>query len=234
MRRFARSVSVVVLVGFLVSGVAAVQGRLTSMKDASWFKPRLSYLPESEDLKPYLLGFETVFAGYLWIKTMLYFSEHFYGDRDFRWLVTMVDMTSKLNPRFLPPYEFAGLMLPEFCDAPDAARVILERGVTEFGPRERKLPFYLGWLYYRYFGDRVAAARYLSLAAQWGGKPYIAALAASMYADAGRDFEARAFLAGLHAQSDNPAVKRELERKLQELEEGRAGRERAFGRKLDR
>jgi hypothetical protein len=202
----------------LLAATIVVQHRLTACKDATWVAERMSFIPRSDKVKPYMLGYETVYAQYLWIRTMLYFGEHYDGDRDFRWLVSMVDMVTRLNPRFYPAYEFAGLMLPRFGNAPDAARVILERGIFHLGADHYKLAFYLGWLYYQQYGDYDRAAEYLSLAgAHPDAPPHIAALAATFYRRAGKSGAARAFLASVYQAAENPMVRRALARKMAHL-----------------
>ncbi len=197
----------------------AVQRRLTAFKDESWFAERMSYVPQSDKLQPFLLGYDSVYANYLWIRTMLYFGEHYDGDRDFRWLSSMVDIVTRLNPRFYPAYEFAGLMLPRFGQAADAARVILERGVFFLGARHYKIPFYLGWLYYSEYRDYATAAEYLSLAARRpDAPPHVIGLAATFFQRAGQPRTARQYLVSVYAAAENPVVRRIVAEKLAALD----------------
>ncbi len=208
----------VVACAVIYSTLFATQQKLTALKDKTWFKERMSYLPQTEKVKPFLLGFSSTYANYLWIKTMLYFGEHYESDKDYVWLVTMVDMVTRLNPYFYPAYEFAGVMLPTHLNNPDAARIILNRGITFLGSSKYSLPFYLGWMYYTKYDNPEEAARYLSLAAQSkNAPPFYAGLTATLYRDAGKKDLALEFLYSAYYSSENPAVKKTIKDKIEEL-----------------
>ncbi len=215
-----------VLVSFLIilagavlyTSLFATQQKLTSLKDDSWLKEHMSYLPQTETIKPFLLGFSTTYANYLWIRTMLYFGEHYETDKDYTWLVTMVDMVTRLNPYFYPAYEFAGVMIPSLNNNPDAARIILNRGITHLGTTRYSLPFYLGWLYYDKYRNYEQAAQFLSLAAHSkNAPPFYAALAATFYTNAGKKDYALQFLYTAYYSSENPAVKNMVRDKIKML-----------------
>ncbi|MBD3316683.1 MAG: hypothetical protein GF344_12915 [Chitinivibrionales bacterium] len=218
MRTNASTILCLCAAALLLPAIVPVQEHLTASKDASWFKERMSYLPRTDKIVPFIPGFRTTLAAYLWIRTMLYFGEHYEKDSDFRWLVTMVDMVTKLNPHLYPAYEFAGVILPTLGDDPDAARIILERGLTHLGAKQYRIAFYLGWLYYDHYRDYERAADYLALAAVHEDAPgYLAALAASSYNEAGRRATSIRFLLRLRESSRNPSVQRVVEHKLKEL-----------------
>ncbi|MBD3344275.1 MAG: hypothetical protein GF401_04345 [Chitinivibrionales bacterium] len=200
----------------LVGSIIAVQNKLTNSKDASWYKESMAYLPQSHKIKPYLLGFHTTFANHLWIKTMLYFGKHYDTDRKYPWLVSMVDIVTRLNPRFFPAYEFAGLMLADHSKNPEAARIILKRGISVFGTRRWKLPFYLGWLHFQHYNDKETAAIYLKLASKNEKAPaYVHGLAASFMYHAGKKEQALLFLKSLYSSTENPRIKEHIKRKLE-------------------
>lgn len=204
--------------GVIYTSIFATQQKLTGIKNDEWLKERMTYLPESNTLQPYLLGFSTTYANYLWIRTILYFGEHYDTDKDYTWLVTMVDMVTRLNPYFYPAYEFAGVMLPSFSNDPDAARIILNRGISYLGDTKYSLPFYLGWLYYDKYDDYEQAAQYLTLAAHnKSAPPFYTALAASFYANAGKKDYALQFLYTAYYSSENPAVKKTVKDKIAAL-----------------
>jgi len=203
-----------VIAGLFIS-LGRLQTVLTSSKDPSWFTERMSYLPSSDKIESLFLGYTSAYADYLWIRTMLYFGSHYMTDKDYPWLVAMVDMVTKLNPRFYPAYEFAALMIPDFCHNPDAARVILDRGISAFGASNWKLPFYLGWLYYREYHDKVRAAYYLQLASQDPKvAPYIVGLTARFLRDAGLHDQSRRFLLTMYETAENPRVREHIRQKL--------------------
>ena len=199
------------------------QNRLTAIRSKLWAPSSMSLIPQCEKIRPYLLGFHTVYADYLWLRTTIYFGSHFITDQQYKWLVHMVDLVTRLNPNFYPAYEFAGLMLPDICKDPDAARVILERGVSSTVERKWKLYYYLGMIYYRYYDDRQTAASYIARAAAQPNSPgyKMAGVAATLFKKAGAPEEGREFLEALYAASENPEVKRYILAKLRAFSSSR-------------
>jgi hypothetical protein len=204
-------------IAVLYGGVLSTQKKLTGLRSRLWAPSSMAFVPQSEKVRPYLLGFHTVYADYLWIRTTIYFGSHFLTDQKYTWLVHMVDLVTRLNPDFYPAYEFAGLMIPDICKDPSAARVILERGVSSNVERKWKLYYYLGMVYYRYYDDRKTAASYIALAASYPNSPAyrMAGIAATMFRKAGAPEEGKEFLELLYTASENPEVKRYIQGKLQ-------------------
>jgi hypothetical protein len=208
----------IVLCAVAAATAVFLQTRLTAIKPPSFLEERMTYLPRSELLKPFLLGFSSTYADFLWIRTNLYFGGHYLTDREYPYLIHMVDMVTRLNPHYYPAYEFAGLIIPDLCRSPDAARVILERGIGEWGQRSWKLPFYLGWIYFKYYRDPETAGRYLALAAQSPHVPsFIIGLAATMFRDAGKPRLGTEYLLAMYQATQNPGVRKVIEDKLRQL-----------------
>jgi hypothetical protein len=172
----------------------------------------MAYLPQSDKISPWFLGFKTAFADFLWIKTTLYFGGHLLDDKQYPWLIDMVDMVTRLNPHFYPAYEFAGLLLPEVCKNPMAGEILLQRGVCASVPKKWKLYFYLGMLYYKYYGDYKTAALYLATAAQLPQAPTskLLGIATAMISKAHSVKTTEAFEYLLYSTSENPEVRRYL------------------------
>jgi len=192
------------------------QNRLTAARPALWSAERMSFLPKTALISRFTFGFTTTYSSYLWIRTVLYFGDHFLTDKEYPWLVRMVDVITKINPGFYPPYEFAGLLLPDLCGAPGASRVILERGLSHFGPRQWKIPFHLGMIQYQWYNDNRSAADYFALAARMPGAQShkLAALAATFYTRAGATETGIELLRFMYQTSEDPAVKKHLEEKI--------------------
>jgi hypothetical protein len=205
----------------LFTGIVLINKRLTAMRAASPVLESMAYLPGSERITPFMLGFNTTYAHYLWIKTVIYTGDHIGGDRQFGWLIQMVDMITRLHPHFQEAYEFAGLMIPDLCGNPDAAMIILQRGINVYGDTKWNIPFYLGMLYYKYYKDNERAAAYISIAAQAPSehRGKLAALAATFYNKADKGGDALGVLAFLYETSENPEVKRHIAAKMEELAE---------------
>ena len=216
-----KTIYTIIIAALLFSGIVAANVRLTAIRasDPARKLESMAYLPGSERVKPFMLGFNTTYAHYLWISAMIYFGDHIEGDRQFKWLTQMIDMITRLHPYFHEAYEFAGLMIPDYCGDPDAARVILERGMNALGGVRWNIPFYLGMLYSRYYDDPERAAQCFTAAARVPGPQSgkLARLAASFYENAGRGDEAMDVLLFLLETSENPEVRRHIEGKIEEM-----------------
>jgi len=207
------------IIAVLFAGIIAANERLTAIRGSGPLLESMAYLPGSERVKPFMLGFNTTYAHYLWIKTVIYSGERMEGDRQFTWLIQMLDMITRLHPHFNEAYEFAGLMVPDLCHNPDAAMVILERGMNVFGSTKWNIPFYLGMLHHKYYKDPARAAAAFSVAAQAPGEHQakLASLAATFYDNADRDADAVDILAFIYETSENPDVKKHIAAKIDEL-----------------
>jgi hypothetical protein len=213
-----KSIIIIVILMALCCCVA-LQKSIVSRYGNTMSKESLTYLPSNEQIKPFLLGFETSFANYLWIRTILYFGHHYTSDHNFRWLDNMVDIVSKLNPYFYPVYEFSGLMLPEITGNIDMARIMLERGIFYLGDKKWNPAFYLGMLYYKYYDDKITAAQYFTIALNAKNAPAekLISLANSFLAKAGDKDQSLAMAAFLYQTSENPEVKKYLAESFQKL-----------------
>ncbi|MBN1981884.1 MAG: hypothetical protein JW795_10145 [Chitinivibrionales bacterium] len=205
---------IAVLVVVFVSMIC-LQKKITALKASATPTERIAYLPQPEKIKPFLLGFSQTYSHYLWIRTVLYFANHYFSDNNYPWLITMIDIVTKLDPYFYPAYEFGGVMISQLTAHPDAAIIILNRGIFHLGVKTYKLPFYLGWLYYAQYDDADMASHYLSLASHAPDvPPYLPALTATLFSRVGKQEQARAFLTAAYNAAENPRVKKSIEEKL--------------------
>jgi len=201
---------------FVWGSIVFTQNKLTHLRKGLWAPSSMTLFPQSEKIKPYLMGFHTAYANYLWIRTTIYFGSHFITDQQYEWLIHMVDIVTKLNPNFYPAYEFAGLIIPDVCNNPKAAQIILQRGISSNIDRKWKLYYYLGMIYYRYFNDKKTAALMISQAAMQKNSPgyKMAGIAASLFKKSGSPEEGLELLYFLHNTSENPEVKKFIEGKI--------------------
>jgi hypothetical protein len=212
MRTKALGAALVILIVLLFASVLFMQKNLSPLYYASNVAPSMAYLPQSEKIRPWLLGFHTVYADFLWIKTTLYFGGHLLSDRQFPWLVQMIDIVTRLNPDFFPAFEFGGLLIPEVCKNPNAGRIILERGLCSHFEKKWKLYFYLGMLYNRYFNDNGKAALCFAVAAQLPGAPEekLVKLSRHFLMESPGSSQTNQLLQLMYSTSENPAVRRYL------------------------
>ena len=218
MRRARAFAAMIILLIVIFGSIIYLQNRLSAMSRTFQQPPSMAYVPESEKIRPWFLGFHTAFADFLWIKTTIYFGSHVIGDRQFPWLLQMVDIVTRLNPSFYPAYEFGGLLVPKICNNPLAGRIILERGVCQPLEKKWKFYFYLGMLYYEYYDDYEKAAMCIATAAQLPGAPTVklTGLAKHFFKKSFDSSQADQFLMFMYATSENPEVKRYLMGKIKE------------------
>jgi hypothetical protein len=216
MRRLRAFVGIFGLLLAIFGLIILTQNKLTDMSSVLRQPPSMAYVPESEKIRPWFLGFHAAFADFLWIKTTIYFGSHLLGDQQYPWLVKMVDMVTRFNPYFYPAYEFGGLVLPEISHNPNAGRIILERGICVRLEKKWKLYFYLGMLYYKYFDDYMRAAVYIATAAQLPGAPVekLSGIAESMFKKSAGYGQDEHFMQFMYATSENPEVQRYLKNKF--------------------
>lgn len=211
-----RSVILMTLSVLSITGICFTQKNLTAITGPSWSQESMTYLPGQNRIENALLGFQSTVSHYLWIRTVLYFGSHYITDRNFPWLVQMVDIITRLNPYFYPAYEFAGLMIPDLCRNPDASRAILERGIFYLGDTRWNIAFYLGTIYYKYYDDPETAAQYYALASRVPGENShkLAGLASSYYRKSGKAQEGKNLLLFMYETSESPDVKKYLKDRL--------------------
>ncbi|MBN1578145.1 MAG: hypothetical protein JW913_16410 [Chitinispirillaceae bacterium] len=210
-----------VIAGIIAIGAAInfLQSGLHRTAGPQWQQESMTYLPQGERIKPALLGFETTVAHYLWIRTIIYFGGHLMTDDKYPWLIDMLDIITRLCPWFFPAYEFAGIMVPDVCHNPEAARIILERGLTYLGAKKFNIAFTMGMVHYRYYDDRKTAAHYIARAAMAADAPRekLAPMANAFFTKAGSPAEGFRVLLFAYETSDNPDVRRHLAKKIEEL-----------------
>lgn len=219
MRRGSTIIACIAFLACLYGADFLVQNKLSEISASVKVPRSMAYVPESDKIRPWLLGFHTVYADYLWIRTTLYFGGHLMGDRDFNWLTRMIDIITRLNPRFYPAYEFGGLLLPKICKTPEVSKIILQRGICANIEKKWKLYFYLGMLYFEQYDDYENAARCIATAAQLPGAPArkLIGLAVALHNKSPGPANNGQFLALLYNTSENPEVKRFLLEQLKAL-----------------
>lgn len=202
------------------TAILLLQNNLRRHTGPQWQQESMTYLPQGERIKPALLGFETTVAHYLWLRTIIYFGGHLMTDGTYPWLINMLDIITRLCPWFYPAYEFAGIMVPDVCHNPEAARILLERGLTHLGAKKFNVAFTMGMIFYRHYQDRKTAAHYFARASMAADAPQekLAAMANAFFTRAGSPEEGLRFLLFSYESTDDPEVRRHLAKKIAEAE----------------
>lgn len=214
-----RFIAWLILFHLLILSCYRVQVWLESIRPQDHAE-RMLYLPSGSLLKPMALGFDNLLADVLWIRAVVYFGGHYMTDKRYPWLYHILDLVTTLDPRFEMPYEFGGIVLAMDEKAVDKSIAILRKGIKQH-PNYWRFPFYLGFDYFYLLGDMKTAAGYMEQAAQLPGcPPYVPRLAASMkYQTAGPAIALR-FLQEIYDHTQDPRIKKEVSRKIEELQQG--------------
>ncbi len=120
------------------------------------------YLRSSRVLRRLSLGYTGLLADIYWTRAVQYFGEqHHNGSGDFRLLAPLLEVTTELDPRILPAYQFGANFLapkpPNGAGLPGAALSLMKYGI-EHNPDQWRLYYNLGFLYYTEFKDYAKAA----------------------------------------------------------------------------
>ncbi len=182
---------------------------------------RLLYLPTGKFLKPLCLGYEALVSDFLWLKAIVYFGGHYLTDRSYKWLAHILDIVTTLDPYFVYPYEFGGIILALEEGNYQQSTALMEKGL-QYHSEYWRLYFYLGFNYFFYHRNAKKASFYMSKAASLPGHPaYLPKLAASLLTKAGEKDEALSFLIQLYKNTDDEWLKDKIKQKIDDLLAGR-------------
>ena len=120
------------------------------------------YLRSSKVLRRLSLGYTGLLADIYWTRAVQYFGEqHHNGSSDFRLLAPLLEVTTELDPKLLPAYQFGANFLapkpPNGAGLPGAALFLMKYGI-EHNPEQWRLYYNLGFLYYTELKDYDKAA----------------------------------------------------------------------------
>jgi tetratricopeptide (TPR) repeat protein len=121
------------------------------------------YISSPRVLRRMSLGYTGLLADIYWTRAVQYFGDqHYGGSGDFRLLAPLLEVTTQLDPKLLPAYEFGANFLapkpPSGAGLPGAALSLMKYGI-EHNPDQWRLYYNLGFLYYTEFKDYAKAAQ---------------------------------------------------------------------------
>jgi len=151
----------VAVLSLSMAGALAALHAIDHMRRGSVAQDAL-YLRSSKVLRRLSLGYTGLLADIYWTRSVQYFGEqHQSGTGDFRLLAPLLEVTTELDPRLLPAYQFGANFLapkpPSGAGLPGAALSLMKYGV-EHNPDQWRLYYNLGFLYYTEFKDYAKAA----------------------------------------------------------------------------
>jgi hypothetical protein len=154
------------------------------------------YLRSPKTLRQLSLGYTGLLADIYWTRAVQYFGEqHHSGSGDFRLLAPLLEVTTELDPKLLPAYQFGANFLapkpPSGAGLPGAALSLMQFGVKH-NPDQWRLYYNLGFLYYTELHDYAKAADAFAQGAKLPvHHPFMPILAARMAEHAGEFDTAR-------------------------------------------
>jgi tetratricopeptide (TPR) repeat protein len=120
------------------------------------------YISSPRVLRRISLGYTGLLADIYWTRAVQYFGEqHHRNSGDFRLLAPLLEVTTELDPKLLPAYEFGANFLapkpPSGAGLPGAALSLTKYGIAH-NPDQWRLYYNLGFIYYTEFKDYAKAA----------------------------------------------------------------------------
>ncbi len=148
------------------------------------------YIPSPKVVKRMSLGYSGVLADIYWTRVVQYFGEkHRAKSKQYLILAPLLDMTTTLDPKLLPAYEFGSVFLaqkaPEGAGDPAAAAKLVEKGIQE-NPEAWRLYYDLGYIYWLELKDPAKAADAFERGSKIpGAHPWMRVMAAALAGHAG-------------------------------------------------
>jgi len=149
------------LMAACAAGAVAMRGPLGEA-NAGRRLPGMRYVPQPRLARLLSLGHRSTTADLLWLSAIGDLSRDF-GDpqRKRRWLDTVFDAITELEPTFSTVYSFGATFFTLITPDPDRAVELLKRGVAR-NPRDIRLAIELAMAHYMNDKDREATLRVLS------------------------------------------------------------------------
>ncbi len=153
-------IATMVLLFSMAGGVAAIRA-IDRLRRGSIAQEAL-YLRSTKVLRRMSLGYTGLLADIYWTRAVQYFGEQHHSESgDFRLLAPLLEVTTELDPKLLPAYQFGANFLapkpPSGAGLPGAALTLMQYGI-EHNPDQWRLYYNLGFLYYTEFKDYAKAA----------------------------------------------------------------------------
>lgn len=201
----------------LAVGLHWLQGELDRARSVKPEIQEFLYLPSGEQMKLASLGYEQVAADLLWLKAVQVMGERKVSEQAGRWLFRALDVVTTLDPSFVQVYEAGGIALTTMVVLPEESNRLLEKGMV-YNPTVWKLPFLIGFNHYFELRDDAKAADYIARASRLpGAPPYLAPLAARLYAASREPQVALDFLAQAYEQTTEENVREVIAQRIKEV-----------------
>jgi len=169
------------------------------------------YIRSAKALRRLSLGYTGLLADIYWTRAVQYFgAQHHKQARDFHLLLPLLQVTTELDPRLIPPYQLGANFLspkpPNGAGMPAEALKLLQYGIAH-NPDQWRLYYELGFLYYTEFKDYGKAASAFTAGAKLPiTHEFMPVLAARMAQHAGEFDTARMLWYTTYQSSNQPDI----------------------------
>ena len=196
----ARKAALAVLVAVCIAGIVAFQ---TTRPKSAVASARV-FVPSARFYLDFSPSFRTTVADAYWVYTVQYYGEHITGDHRLDSLPQMLDLVTRLSPRWAEPYLFGAFALVDAGRA-KAGYELLLRG-AKARPGDWRVAAMLGDFIYAYANNankaQLAAGWYRKAAAMPGRPSYVPRLAAELLTKGGQAQKAALMWAQVYGQGD--------------------------------
>ena len=177
----------------------------------------LSVIPRGEYMKRASLGYDTLVADFIWLKTIQVMGSKTLPPEYADWIYHALDVLTDLDPKFEYAYRAGGIFLSAVTKSYDKSNDILKKGFYN-NPDVWELPFYIGFNYFFRLDDYKHAAYYMGRAAELPGRPsFIPLLATRLYAESGDPRFALELIDRIYESASDERVRAELRARMDEL-----------------
>jgi len=177
------------------------------------------YIPSPKVVNRMSLGYSGLLADIYWTRVVQYFgSKHKAKARQYLLLEPLLDMTTTLDPKLLPAYDFGSIFLaqkpPEGAGDPLAAARLVEKGIRE-NPQAWRLYYDLGYIYWLELKDSAKASDAFERGSKVpGAHPWMRVMAAALAAHAGETETAVYMWTNILNSSEDPELRKNAMNRL--------------------
>ena len=153
----------------------------------------------------------------IWMRAAYYFGYHALSDRQYPYLVHLLDIITDLSPKWDYPYTFGAALLPTEAESAEEGYYIIDKGIRQF-PDDWQLWFFKGYYQWQIDNNLLEAAETLRHASLLPGAPtYLVRLPSTLATRAGQRELAVRFIHESLKQVKDEKQKQVLLEKLQEM-----------------
>lgn len=199
------------LLALFLAGQAAVVRRLDQLRSGATLQEVL-YIPSPLVVKRLSLGYSGLLADIYWTRAVQYFGgKHHARSSDYQLLLPLLEITTSLDPRLIPAYQFGAIFLAqggvEGAGLPDEAIRLVQKGIRE-NPSQWRLYYSLGYIYFLEKHDYASASKAFDDGSKVpGALPWMKTMAAATAQHAGETETARFLWTRIYESTDDKFIR---------------------------